>query len=214
MLAAPRVLKPNGIEENRKGRTMNVNGRVAAILAFAITSAVWGQQSAPPKPADNAPSRATAMQMIQKALSERGKIDYVIHAHDTSDNTSAIWHYSSEVSNVVADPASCTIRYNWKKVLNQDDWDDDFTFDLSSVRSVVVMGYDQYEKEQRASGNILDEQKSWEMKFDPPTFLVIARDAEGEEAGFDFANEKTAQEMARMLTHAAQLCGGAHSSPH
>jgi len=81
--------------------------RITPILAFAITSAAWGQSSAPPPPAQNAPppaqnsppssqnaptlsaesaqQLAAAMQVIQKELNSVGKLNFIVHSSNADE---------------------------------------------------------------------------------------------------------------------------------
>jgi hypothetical protein len=79
-----------------------------AILAFGLSIAALGQQSAPPPaaPADSGPTLAATMQYIQEKLSEQGKFGWA----ETFSNRPG-WTQREFVlhSDVMADPAACAL---------------------------------------------------------------------------------------------------------
>jgi len=66
----------------------------------------------PPMPAPDGPSLAATMQFIQDKLQERGRLNFAVYTHDNADGKDYIDQYSSEASNIVADPAACSINYH------------------------------------------------------------------------------------------------------
>jgi hypothetical protein len=128
----------------------------------------------PPKPAADGPTLAATMQFIQTKLSERGRINFAVYTHDNVDGKDYIDQYSSEATNIVADPATCAISYhrNVKKngvVLV----DDNVSFSFRDVQDLAVMPEEQDFKRAYAA----DGHPTWEPRVDPPLFLVVARKA-------------------------------------
>lgn len=76
------------------------------VLGFAV--AAWGQQSTPTpaKPADSGPTLAATMQFIQQKLSEQGQFGWAL---TLSNQPGYIFRYFFNVSDVMADPAACTL---------------------------------------------------------------------------------------------------------
>jgi hypothetical protein len=182
---------------------------LAGILACGISStAPLGQQSATPQPADSGPSLAATMQFIQNTLRERGKLTFVVHTNNDAGGDTAIQE-TSEISNVVADPAAGTIGYHYKKTGQGNVLEDDYKLNLHDVHSVVVIPFEQYALEEHEKEKpYLGDQPGWYAKFDPPIFLVLARGPGDEERGVDYADEKMAHRIADALSHAVELCGG------
>jgi hypothetical protein len=90
--------------------------RVVFVVSCAVllSGPAFAQQpvAPPPQPADNGPSLAATMQFIQTKLQERGRLSYPIYVHDHADGKDAIHQSSGDLSNIVADPATCRINYH------------------------------------------------------------------------------------------------------
>ena len=152
------------------------------------------------------------MQFIQNTLSERGKLTFVVHTNGDAGGDTAI-EQTSEMSNVVADPAACTIRYHYKKTGQGNVLEDDYTISLHDVHDIAVVAFEKYALEEHEKEiPYIGDKPGWYAKFDPPIFLVLARGPGDEERGFDYADEKMAQSIADALSHAAELCGGGRGS--
>jgi hypothetical protein len=82
--------------------------RSTSILAFGLAVVAWGQQSTPPpaQPADSGPTLAATMQFIQEKLSEQGQIGW---AQTQSNQPGFTKRILVLVSDVMADPAACTL---------------------------------------------------------------------------------------------------------
>jgi hypothetical protein len=177
-----------------------------SLTAFGLSAQQAAQAS---RATGSAPSLAETMQTIQSELNQVGRLNFVIHIEDREEGNATV-QYSTEVSNAVADPASCTIRYHWKRsmrgeVVN----DEDVSISLGDILGLSMMTVEQHEKavfeRERASP---DEQKKGHMEFDPPMFMVVARKAGGNEEGFAFIDEKMAGRVAKALGRGVELCGG------
>jgi hypothetical protein len=191
-------------------KTLRAIGSVLVLTAF---SAAFAQQPvAPPsKPAASGPSLAETMQLIQKELNAVGKTNFMVNTRDEQGGPDHIAQYTTEISNVVADSASCTVRYHWKSSTPDQVMDEgDFSLNLHDVQSVRVMTYVQYVREVDGEDTEHTDPKDWYTKYNPPIIMLVpqlARDKTGE-YGFIFADEEIANRIAKVLTHAVELCGG------
>jgi len=196
----------------KKGKIMNMRKLLAAFFFCGIAFTLSAQQpvAPPPKPAPDGPSLAATMQFIQTKVQERGRLNFAVYTHDNADGKDYVDQYSSEASNIVADPAACRISYhgNVKKngaVLT----DTDVAFSLHDVQDLVVMPAEQDMKRSYAAAG----HPTWEPRFDPPMFLVVERRAGNQANGFYFADEEMANRVAKALVHAVELCGGGSKDP-
>ena len=120
---------------------MRIN-RLLLSLALLTTSAV-PQQSVPSPPADSASLEVT-MKFIQDNLNAVGKVNYAAHWQDYVDDTDGIMQYSFEVSNVVANPANCWIKYRLRIVAGTGLNDRDNGFFLPDVQDLAVTTGERY----------------------------------------------------------------------
>jgi hypothetical protein len=81
---------------------------LAFILALGLAVAASGQQDAPApaKPADSGPTLAATMQFIQEKLSQQGQVSW---AQSRSNQPGVTNRSFTQVSDVMADPATCTL---------------------------------------------------------------------------------------------------------
>ena len=87
---------------------MNRKYYLASILALGLAPWMWGQQSAAPpnQAADSGPTLAATMQFIQEKLSEQGQVSWA----QSRSNLPGVTNRSfTQVSDVMADPATCTL---------------------------------------------------------------------------------------------------------
>ena len=86
---------------------MRIKYGLTPILVFGIGIASSGQQSAPPstKPTDSGPTLAATMQFIQEKLSEQDQVGWA----ETISNNGMIQRRIAQLSDVMADPAACTL---------------------------------------------------------------------------------------------------------
>jgi hypothetical protein len=186
---------------------------IVIVLGLTALSAALAQQPVPPppQPAADGPSLATTMQFIQAKLQERGRLNYAVYTHDNADGKDYIDQYSSEATNIVADPASCTISYHRNVKRNGAVLaDDNISFSLRDVQDLTVMPEEQdFKKEYAAAGH-----PTWDPRVDPPLFLVVARRAGNQGNGFYFPSEELANRIAKAMVHAVELCGGGNKEPY
>jgi hypothetical protein len=191
---------------------------IVSVLVLTVFSAALAQQPvAPPsKPAASGPSMAETMQLIQKELNKFGKSNFTVITRDELGGPDHVAQFTTEISNVVADSASCTVRYHWKSsTKDQVSDDEDFSLNLHDVQSVRVMTYVQYVREVDGEDTDHTDPKDWYTKFDPTMLILfpqLAGDKTGE-YGFIFADEEIANRIAKVLTHAVELCGGGSKKP-
>jgi hypothetical protein len=164
----------------------------------------------PPMPAPDGPSLAATMQFIQDKLQERGRLNFAVYTHDNADGKDYIDQYSSEASNIVADPAACSINYHRNVKKNGAVFaDDNVSFSFRDVQDLAVMPEEQEFKRAYAA----DGHPTWEPRVDPPLFLVVARRAANQANGFFFPSEELANRLAKAMLHAVELCGGGSKDP-
>jgi hypothetical protein len=183
---------------------------VAALVLTALSTA-FAQIAVPPPPksTNGSPSLAATMQLIQNELNAVGRLSFVVHIYDQEEGN-GISKYIEERSNVVANPASCSIRYHWWRSMHGDVVnDEDVSFSFSDVLGIAMMNEDQAEniqyEEEKASP---DERKTYHLKFVPQLYLVMMRKPEDNIEGFSFADKKQAARVAKAMGHAVELCGG------
>jgi hypothetical protein len=188
---------------------MKAIDRLGAVLAFAMVAAAFAQQSAPRGPAGSGQSLAAAMQFIQSELNGIGKLHFTIHITDKEEGNSTS-QYIEEISNVVADPSTCTVRYRWWRSMHGEVVnDEDVSFSLHNVLGLSMLTPKQYvkhtfEKEKTSA----DEKQTYFQRFDPPMYMIATRDAQDNEQGFTLADQQKAIRLANAMGHAVELCGG------
>jgi len=188
---------------------------LSLVLLTPSAAPQQGVSPATSPPADNSSIEVT-MKFIQDKLNAVGKVNYTLHWHDNADDTYGIVQINLEESNVVAEPASCWIKYHLK-IVNGTTFDErDNGFFLSDVQDLVVArGEQEANKHYTASGY-----PTVDSKIDPPIFWLVARRVEKEnqlsvaqtagEDAFVFTNEEMADRVAKAMLHAVKLCGGGH----
>jgi hypothetical protein len=196
----------------KENKIVNIKNVLATCLFCGIALTLSAQQSVPPppKPAADGPSLAATMQFIQARMQERGKMNFAVYTHDNVDGKDYIDQYSGEPSNFVADPATCSISYHRDLRKNGTVLSDgNVSFSLREVQNLVVMPAEQDMKRAYAALG----HPTWDPRFDPPMFLVIARRAGNQNNGFYFADEEMANRVAKAIVHAVELCGGGNKDP-
>jgi hypothetical protein len=188
--------------------------RIPPILAFAITAAAFAQQATPrppqsaPPPTQSAQQLAAAMQVIQKELNSVGKLTFKVDVSNADEKGSS--QLSEQASKVIADPATCTIRYHWWESISGNVVDDeDKSISLHDVLGVSTMSAEEsWKKEAEKEGATPDELKVYYEKFDPPMFIVATRMAGDDGEAFSFTDQKQASRVGKAVAQAVVLCGG------
>jgi hypothetical protein len=183
---------------------------LVVIMACGISStAALGQQSATPRPAESGPSLAVTMQFLQSTLNEQGKLNWTTHHHDSADGTNWDYAFIFEITNLVANPADCSIGYHYK--ITRDgavSSDEDASLNLHDVQDLTLTTGDQRQnKNDAAAGHT-----TWTAKIDPPVFDLVVRGQGTAEYYFFFIDEDTANRATKAMGHAVELCGGSRGS--
>ena len=188
---------------------------IVSNFVLAAFSAAFAQQpvAPPPQPAAADPTLAATMQLMQKELNAVGRLSFVVHIFDKEEGNGTS-KYIEELSNVVADPATCTIRYHWWKSVHGDVVnDEDVSFSLRDVLGLSMMNNEQAEKKQFEEGKAYPEEKqTYHLEFVPQAYLVMIRKPEDNVEGFRFNDKKQAERVAKAMGHAVELCGGSRGS--
>jgi hypothetical protein len=185
---------------------------IVSILILTVFSAALAQQPIAPTPKPGkVPSLTETMQLLHKELNAYGKSNFTVITRDELGGQDHISPYTSEISHVIADSASCTIRYHWKSSTpDQVIGESDLSLILHDVQRVRVMTYVQYVREVDGEDEEHTDPKDWYTKFDPPMLMLypqVTGDEKGE-YGFIFADRVIANRIAKELAHAVELCGG------
>ena len=184
--------------------------RVAPILTLALTFTAWAQQTAKTAPpaTENAQQLASAMQVVQRELNTVGKLTFVVDVSNADEKGTS--QYSVLLTNVVADPATCTIRYHfWRSMSGKVVDDDDVSIGLHDVLGISTMSAEEAFKEQaEKEGATPSELEGFYEKFDPPMFVVAMRMPEDADEGFSFTDQKQASRVGQAVVQAVKLCGG------
>jgi len=189
---------------------------VTVFLMVALTAATVVAQQAvppPPQPPANGPTLATTMQFIQDKLNDIGKISFVMFeqiASIGSTGAEAEVHQTvpltNEISNVVADQNQCRISYHRKFTFNGKTYmDENSVFSLRDVQDIVIMPYEQDQKEWDPKNNYPNEIIT---STSPPITALVVRHPHGEENTFRFTDANLADRVAKAMVHAVELCGG------
>lgn len=183
---------------------------LAIALACGISSvAAFGQQSATPQPADNGPSLAATMQILQSMLNGQGQLNWVTHYHDSADGRNWDHALSFEATKAIADASECTITYHYKIVRDGAQLSDaDARISLHDVQDMMLTTGDQRQnRNDAATGH-----PTWTAKVDPPLFDLVVKSKGPAENYFFFYDEDTANRATKALGHAVELCGGSRGS--
>jgi len=189
---------------------------VTVFLMVALTAATVVAQQAvppPPQPPANGPTLATTMQFIQDKLNDIGKISFVMFeqiASIGSTGAEAEVHQTvpltNEISNVVSDQNQCRISYHRKFTFNGKTYmDENSVFSLRDVQDIVIMPYEQDQKEWDPKNNYPNEIIT---STSPPITALVVHRPHGEENTFRFTDANLADRVAKALVHAVELCGG------
>lgn len=185
--------------------------RVLSFLVMLSASAL--AQTAvppPPRPADNGPSLTFTLNYIQEKITEVGRLNYMSYNHDNAANTDSTNQFTVEVSNVVAHPDMCILSYHIKATRDgaiTNDRDGGFPFKI--IQKVMVMTGDQ----DINAANVAAGVPSLNSRVDPPHFALIAQRTGGGTNTVYFADEDTANRVAKAMVHAIELCGGGDKDP-
>jgi hypothetical protein len=191
-------------------KTLRVIVSTLVLTAFSTTFAQTAV-TPPPQPAADGPSLAVTMQFIQDKMNEQGKINYTLNTHDNSNGEDwPVYQIGIEVTNVVADPATC--RITWHKVTTNGGkvgMNKDLSLDLRNVLTFEVRT-STYEAKMEDTANGHPE---LDKRQNPPYFAVTARLKGNTETPLFFSSEEMANRIAKAMVHAVELCGGGQNKP-
>jgi hypothetical protein len=186
---------------------------IISSFVLAAFSTAYAQTAVPPppQPAGNSPSLEVTMKFIQDKMNEQGKINYALYTHDSAKREDwPVYQIGIEVSNVVADPATC--RITWHKVTTNGGevrMSRDLLLDLRNVLSFEVRtSIYEAKMEDTANGH-----PELDKRQEPPYFAVTARLKDKTETPLFFSSEEMANRIAKAMVHAVELCGGGQNNP-
>lgn len=162
-------------------------------------SVAASQQSASPpsKPqSDNGASLEVTMKFIQDKLNALGKVSHTVYFRSGGDEEQSL-EITLVVTKVLADPANCRIAVDWAT--------DSSSFSLRDVQTITVKTGEEADKEDLANSPIVFR----DVRVDPPFFALLVRRAGNAKEEFDFYDQGMANQVAKAMTHAVELCGGA-----
>jgi hypothetical protein len=173
-----------------------VRSCIAVFLTLFLfcSGTAWVQQTPP--------SLDVTMKFIQDKMNAVGRLDYSISFHNSADNKNWVERLSDELTNVVADPASCRLRFHERFVSNDKErFSGDDGFDLRKVQNVMVLSVEQDLKRH-------GEHPTWERNATPEVWSVWVECSQNKIYSLYFRDEEMAKRVARAMNHAVELCGG------
>lgn len=179
------------------------------LITSIFLGAACAQGVPPPSPG---PSLAETMQFIQQKLSDIGVVNFVSSGHYSFDPIgvdNATTRYSEQFTKVVADPATCEVRFHKRQTMDGEPFmERDAEIPLKLVGNILVMPEEQAlnRPADRMGGPVIH-------RVDPPMTALIVQLASLEFHYFDFADADMANRVAKALVHAVQLCGGGSKEP-
>ena len=165
----------------------------------------WAQErSQQPERLTKDSTLQVTMKFIQDKLNSIGPVEYTARAHDSSSGHDWTNKFKDEVSRLVANPSVCRVYYHWfTSVEEKVTMDKDIGFALYDVQKIRVLTREElFNSDNAAMGHA-----SWTAKVDPRVYVLIA-ERPGRENHFVFLDQDMANQVAKALTHAVQLCGG------
>lgn len=140
--------------------------------------------------------------LIQDKMNAVGELDYSISFHDTADNQNWVNQFKDEVTNAVADPASCQFRYHERLVVDgKERYSNDYGFDFKDVQDVVVLTVEQ---DLRQHGS----HSTWERTANPEIWSLWVACSNKNTFSLYFRDEETANRVAEAMRQTVQMCGG------
>lgn len=178
--------------------------RLVLILFFAVMLCSWAIAQTSPASQDDS-SLAVTMQFIQNELSHLGKVNYAAYNHDKADGSDWTTHFSTELTNVVADPAACKLSYHEKRIVDgKVTSDKNYSFLLSTIKDVVIIPRKQLLK----NVNTKNGHPTWDAMINPPVSVVAAQQSDNGEFYFYVLDDGAADRITKAMNHAVTLCGG------
>jgi len=191
----------------------------AALVALAVPFAAQAQVPImpPPPPPQNTPASSTGavslgvtMKFIQDKLNDLGKVSFYGYKKGNSAGSHLNNQFSYEVSNVLAEAATCRVSYHSKQTHNGVvQSDNDFWFSLRDVQDIAVMTGEEYLTKFNAEAG----HTSWDSKTDPVVYILSIKRKAKPDVLFYFTDEEMAGRVAKALVHGVDLCSGASKDP-
>jgi hypothetical protein len=150
------------------------------------------------------------MQFIQEKLSSTGMLTYVLNLQDTRSGATGNQTVIREISNVVANPNTCSISNHLRFSGDGKNYtEQDSALSLRDFQSVAIRPFDQYESTEllRSGAGITVTSTS------PAMVALVVTNKHGEYNSFFFIDADLAGRVAKALSHAAELCGGGGKEP-
>jgi hypothetical protein len=150
-------------------------------------------------------SLEATMKFIQDKLNSIGPVKYVTHAHDARNGGDWTNKFEDEVSGLVANPSVCRIYYHWfSGVEGTVTMDKEVGFALYDVQRIRVLTREElFNSDNAATGRA-----SWTAKVEPSVYVLLVQRPAPRENQFVFFDEGLANQVAKALEHAVELCGG------
>jgi hypothetical protein len=185
-------------------------GTVSALLLVAVLIGVHfslhpAPAAAPQAAPDNAASLRETMNTLQSELSSIGSVSYTVFTRmKTNGGSSPVplvqVVYTDQVSNVVADPAQCSVSFHQRS----DGVESDHWFLLHDVTSVRTELDSEYMNDVYAAAG----HPEWvAISTTPPVTVLVVRRRDGSGDSF-FTDSALASRAYATIAQAVKLCGG------
>lgn len=148
------------------------------------------------------PKLEPTMAFIHDQLDQQGVLRFVDNVHDESSGRNWLSRHAMQVSDISADPVSCTVSYRWELFQGGEllDEKDSASIRLREVRKVRVTRRNKEYQDGLSPA-------AYSTQLTPPIYLVELRTAEGIDT-FGFNDPRTALHVANAFIHGVELCGG------
>lgn len=178
-----------------------------ALLVAVAVSPLFAQTAVmpPPRPAGTnpGPTLDVTMKFIQDKLNDIGTINFKIF-WQTTNGVSENNNWSIQVSNVVVDPAHCSVQYHWNSLFPNSD----YVLNLKDVEEIkVVTPFIEV-----GNGAVSPSAVHSTITTDPALTAVVLIQPHGKHA-FPFTDPEIADRVAKAFNHAVELCGGGNKEP-
>jgi hypothetical protein len=176
-----------------------------SMICFAASIAVAQQKvPPPPKPPDEGPSLADTMQFIQSKLPHT--FDYLVYSRDGATGGEETFRLTDTLSDVAADPQTCSISYHWTRSRDQKPpfYNATFKLDLSTIERLTVVPAEQDVRQIDADRGRNDDI----VRVNPSSISLLKAFKTNNPIGSSFyiSDGDLADRLAKAMTHAVELC--------
>lgn len=188
---------------------MNLKFWLSCLLTVAAVSTTLCPQRAAAQNNSTGPTLPATMQYLQSSINGVGELHWVMRYHDSADNTNWNYTFSFLISNLVADPNTCTIKYHY--IIIRDGvkiFDGDTSTNLHDAQDLTLITGDLRQNK----NDVIAGHTTWTAKGDPMVFDLILQAKDKSEYYFFFTNEEMANSVTKAMGHAIDLCGGSRGS--